>query len=403
MKKIRVISVILFVIIGLFSQFKLTAQEDLIKIQQDNLKFYQQRESGALQEIKTQLQSMRELIKAKQYTFEVGYTSPMNYTIDQITGMVEPPDLNDQIIKQNEIAKQKMQTYKKSVTLGTCSAQELSFDWRKNNGTTPVRDQENCGSCWAFGTCGAYEANYRIINSLSRDVSEQQILDCNPWGYSCSGGWWAYKYFIDHGVARETDYHYTAVKGTCNNVVISPYKAVTWGYVGSSSGIPSIGLLKQALCEHGPLGVALYATSAFHMYTTGVLNENHPWTASTNHLVNVLVKPSNNYFYVCINPGKTGPTQPVWPLPTVANPHPIVVDGSITWKCMSAINHAVTLIGWDDGKKAWLIKNSWGPNWGDTCGFGTERGYIWISYACDNVGYAATWVEAVKCTGCSCP
>lgn len=352
---------------------------------------------------------MRELIKEKNYSFEVGYTTAMDYRIEQITGLIEPTDLNEQITNQNKMAEQLLQELMKEEmevdTSGGCSSSDASFDWRKNNGATPVRDQENCGSCWDFATCGAFEGSYRIINSTAIDCSEQQILDCNPWGYSCAGGWWAFQYFVDNGVTTETIYPYTHIKGTCDTSVTVPYKAVTWGYVGSSAGVPNTTLIKQAICEHGPLAVAVYVTVAFQMYQNNVFNETiNSWAASTNYIVNQSIRASNNRVYYCINSGNSGQTQPNWPLPTTTNPNPTVNDGSVTWRYWGSgnINHGVTLIGWDDNKGAWLIKNSWGTGWGDTCDFGTERGYMWIAYNCDNIGYAAAWVQAVKKTGGCC-
>jgi len=179
--------------------------------------------------------------------------------------------------------------------------------------------------------------------------------------------------------------------------VTVPYKASAWAYVGTSSGVPSVALIKQAMCQHGPLAVAVLATPLFQAYVSGVFNEAaNAWTASTIRGVNDLVRPANNRIYLCLKPGKTGTVQPSWPLPTAANPHPTVNDGSVIWEYQGTINHAVTLIGWDDGRQAWLMKNSWGTGWGDNCGYGTDRGYMWISYSCDNVGYAAAWVEAVE-------
>jgi C1A family cysteine protease len=380
------------------------AQEQLTEIQRQNLQFYQQREMAASQDMKTNIQSMRELIEVKKYSFEVGYTAAMEYTIEKLTGLVEPPDLNDQIMKQNEKIELLMQTQEELESFAKCSASDSIFDWRQNNGTTPVADQGACGSCWAFASNGAYEGNYRLKNGRSRNLSEQHLLDCNPWGYSCSGGWWAFDFFINNGVARESDYTYNAVVGTCNSSVAAPYKADSWGYVGSSAGVPSTTLIKQALCQHGPLSVAVLVTPLFQAYTSGVFDEPaNPWTASTGYAVNDLVRPANDLFYICISPGITGTIEPTWPIPTLANPFPTVTDGSITWRCIRRVNHGVTLVGWDDNTNAWLIKNSWGTGWGDTCGYGTERGYMWISYDCDNIGFAAAWVEAVECHGCICP
>ncbi len=407
MKNMRKLSIVLLVILmGVFFQYEILAQEQDTKIQQDNLKFYQQREINVPQGIKVNLQNMRDLTKEKNYLFMVSYTTAMQYPIEQITGLVEPEDLNEQIKAQNAKAEMMMQNLNAPMKLGTCVATASNFDWRQNNGTTPVRDQSNCGSCWDFATCGAYEGNYRLINGRSRDVSEQQVLDCNPWGYSCGGGWWAFQYFIDKGVTTEVNYPYTHIKGTCKTPVTVPYKATTWGYVSSSSGVPSTTLIKQALCEHGPLAVAVFVTPLFRAYSSGVFNENiNTWSASKNVTNYESVRASNNIVYYCTHSGTTGNTQPIWPLPTDANPKPSVNDGTVTWKYWGggSINHGVTLIGWDDSKSAWLIKNSWGTGWGDVCGFGTERGYMWISYATNNIGFAAAWVQVVSCTGCDCP
>ena len=69
---------------------------------------------------------------------------------------------------------------------------------------------------------------------------------------------------------------------------------------------------------------------------------------------------------------------------------------SATGKKYVATNHVVVIIGWDDSKGAWLIKNSWGNTWGDLCGYGNERGYMWIKYNTNNIGSYAAWVEAKK-------
>jgi cathepsin L len=87
--------------------------------------------------------------------------------------------------------------------------------------------------------------------------------------------------------------------------------------------------IKQALCDHGPVAVAMEATRLFQAYTGGVYNE----------------------------PG------------------------------ISGINHAVTIVGWDDSNQAWIVKNSWGMGWG-------EAGYFRIRYGSNTIGYAAAWVEA---------
>ncbi len=395
MKHNRVVSVLCFVLLLLGLAILISeAQEPAKQTQpeQEALKVYQQRELTAPPEIKSRLQTLREEISSKKYTFQVGYTKAMDYKIEQLAGLKEPPNLDEQIKKQNLEAEKRIGKMTTAVQAG-CSTGAGSFDWRSANGVTPVRDQDGCGSCWAFATLGAFEGAYLIKNKVGPDSSEQDLLDCNPWGYSCGGGWWAFQYLIDTGVATETSYPYTGTKGACKSNVSRPCKATAWGYVGSGSGVPSVTSLKQALCQYGPLSVAVLVTPFFQGYTGGVFNEQAGvWQASTNYNYGALVKPSSGNYYVATNSGKSGSKEPLWPLPSSSNPSPSVSDGTINWQYLGVLNHGITLIGWDDSKGAWLIKNSWGTTWG-------ENGYMWISPNTDNVGYAAAWVQAAACTG----
>ena len=292
---------------------------------------YEQRELQAVHAIKSELLKLRKDIMAKKLTFEVGYTTAMNFKIAQITGLRVPADLLDLIKKQNASLKEFLAKKRLLELRPKDCAKSRCFDWRRYQGATGVRDQGPCGSCWAFATHGAYEGSYRILTHIEADTSEQDTLDCSSSGNCIDGGWWAHKYLVKSGSATEGDYPYKANQGPCMTSIARPYKAITWGYVEESSAIPSVEKLKAALCEHGPLTVAVRVTPLFQAYTSGVFNEH--------------------------DEGK--------------------------------VNHGVTLIGWDDVKKAWLLKNSWGPGWG-------ERGYMWIAYYSNKIGYAATWVRAIS-------
>jgi cathepsin L len=287
---------------------------------------YAKRELGASNKIKSALAALRDEAATKQWTFEVGYTTAMDFATEQITGMKPPANWLEKAQQQNAMAKALEE--QKQAALGQCVASAAKFNWADYNAVTPVKDQGNCGSCWAFGTHGAFEGSYAILYKAMINTAEQDTLDCSGIG-DCGGGWWAYDYLIKTGSAEEANYPYVGSKHACSAGVERPYKAAVWGYVDSTVEIPSVAALKKALCDYGPLGVAVAVTAAFQAYKSGVFNE------------------SSN----------------------------------------ADINHAITLIGWDDSKQAWRIKNSWGVGWG-------ESGYMWIAYGCNKIGYGASWVQA---------
>ena len=314
---------------------------------------YVRREATAPPQVKALLTNLRRDIQTKQRTFQVGYTRALDFTIEQLTGEVTPPNIiqiaraqnetSDQILKIDADARAAAIRLDPSIAakLGqiklTCNASAKSFDWRRLGKVTRVRDQNGCGSCWAFAVLGALEGSYLVRNNRTTDESEQYVL-ANSGAGSCGGGnrASANAFLVATGTASETAVPYTASSGPANPGVSTPFQGLATGFVDSTTQDPSVAKLKAALCEYGPLSVSLLVTNAFRAYTGGVFNE--------------------------------GPT--------------------------TDTNHAVTLIGWDDNKGAWLIKNSWGTDWGETAGFGSERGYMWIAYGSNRVGRNAQWIQA---------
>jgi hypothetical protein len=126
----------------------------------------------------------------------------------------------------------------------------------------------------------------------------------------------------------EADFRYTATDAPCSGPYTHHEKIADWVYIGSENGVPPTDAIKQAIQDHGPVSAAVCVNSAFQGYTGGVFN----------------------------------PTTP----------------------CRQ-VNHAITLVGWDDSVGAWILRNSWGPDWG-------EDGYMRIAYGKSLVGYSANYV-----------
>lgn len=215
---------------------------------------------------------------------------PYNSNLSDITGVIVPPG------------------YKPSVGAyrSTGAALPDTFDWRLS-GLTPVENQGNCGSCYAFATASVLEDNVKLITGKEIDLSEQYLLDCsyaNGDSYGCQGGWQLHDYHRNGGKVYQggiaaSQYPYTAQAGGCRAGLQHVDYLFSWREVSDD-----INSIKEAIYKFGPVWTTLYADNAFWQYTGG---------------------------YYC------GPT--------------------------SQVNHAVTLVGWT--KRGWILKNSWSENWGD--------------------------------------
>lgn len=212
------------------------------------------------------------------------------------------------------------------------SALPARYDLCARGACTPVKDQGGCGSCWAFATTGVVESAIALADGVTRDLSEQYLVSCNPHGYSCAGGWAAFDLFEDTipagepaaGAVYEADDPYRGADASCGAPHAHHERLLRWGT--AYADVPS---LKEALLEHGALWATVCADGPFASYTGGVF------------------------------------------------------EGS---SCTS-INHAVTLVGWDDADGGhWLLKNSWGAAWG-------EDGYMRIRYGANALGAIAFWAD----------
>merc|ERR1712048_1077414 len=92
-----------------------------------------------------------------------------------------------------------------------------SVDWREKGAVTPVKDQGQCGSCWAFSTSGLIESAWAIAGHTMEQLSEQELVSCDTadGNAGCGGGWpyLAVDYVRNGGISTETSYPYSSSSG----------------------------------------------------------------------------------------------------------------------------------------------------------------------------------------------
>ncbi|XVE51455.1 hypothetical protein DITRI_Ditri02bG0042100 [Diplodiscus trichospermus] len=204
-----------------------------------------------------------------------------------------------------------------SFMYGNVTAIPSSMDWREKGAVTNIKDQGQCGCCWAFSAVAAMEGITKLKTGKLISLSEQELVDCDINGedQGCNGGLMddAFAFIISNkGLTTESNYPYQGLDGTCNKQKEANHVAKITGYEDVPSNSESA-LLKAVANQ--PVSVAIDAGgSDFQHYKSGVF----------------------------------------------------------TGECSTFLDHGVTAVGYgetDDGAKYWLVKNSWGTSWG-------EDGYI---------------------------
>jgi C1A family cysteine protease len=192
-------------------------------------------------------------------------------------------------------------------------------DWVKKGGVVnPMKNQANCGSCWAFSAVSAVESVVAIKTQKLLDLAEQQLVDCGieTGNHGCSGGWmdYAFKYIQNRGIMATKDYPYTARDGKCQYDATKVAARIT-GFTDVPAS--NCAQLLTAIAKN-PTSVAV-AANAMMSYKSGVFD----------------------------------------------NPN-----------CGTGLNHGITAEGYGkdaaSGKDFYLVRNSWGTSWG-------EAGYIRMS------------------------
>ena len=186
-----------------------------------------------------------------------------------------------------------------------------SVDWTTKGAVTPVKNQGQCGSCWAFSTTGSVEGAWFLHNGTLVSLSEQQLVDCSDaeGNQGCNGGLMdsAFEYIIKNkGLTTEANYPYTAQDGTCSAKKAKQIAATITAYTDVT--INSDAALEAAIALQ-PVSVAVEADqNSFQLYAGGVM----------------------------------------------------------TAECGTALDHGVLAVGYGTtgGQDFYKVKNSWGADWG---------------------------------------
>ena len=216
--------------------------------------------------------------------------------------------------------------------LATTGPPPASIDWRTSGAVTPVKNQGQCGSCWAFSTTGSTEGAHFLASGKLTSLSEQQLVDCSKsYGNNgCGGGLMdkAFKYIIaTGGLDTEASYPYTAKTGTTclakNGIEV---KDLITGYTDVP---PSNETALLLAASQQPVSVAIQANQmSFQFYSSGVLSA----------------------------------------------------------ECGTQLDHGVLVVGYGtdahNHEPYWLVKNSWGETWG-------EAGYVRLGRSDKKITYNA--------------
>jgi len=263
-------------------------------------------EASVAEEIK----AIQQMIEENGYSWEAGYNEIMDLPIEERRlrlGLKVPEEVQNMF---NNLDPRDFPILTRT---------ESVFDWRLLGGVTPVQNQGNCGSCWAFAAAAGFESAYLIGSGITADISEQAIVSCDLNSNGCEGGWTgsALSHLATHGAKDESCMPYQQ----SDLVPCTEEECEVIAYLDGYQPLPNNVDAIKSMLTMGPVTTSYTVYDDFYSYQSGCYEHN----------------------------GDTEPT-----------------------------NHAVLIVGWDDnecnGEGAWIVKNSWGP------GFGRLGGYFYIKY-----------------------
>jgi len=197
------------------------------------------------------------------------------------------------------------------------TANNASLDWRAKGKVQAIKNQGQCGSCWAFSATASVESAHAIATGKLLSLSEQQLVDCSSaeGNQGCNGGLMdqAFEFIISNkGQCSEAQYPYTAQDGTCMTPACTPVATLS-SYTDVQAG-----------------------------------NENAIMPALNKQPVSIAIEADQNGFQ-------------------------FYSGGVFAGVCGTNLDHGVNLVGYgtDTGKNYWILRNSWGTSWG-------EEGYMRI-------------------------
>jgi cathepsin F len=195
-----------------------------------------------------------------------------------------------------------------------------SWDWTKKGVVGSVKNQGMCGGCWAFSAIQNIESQYARKYGKLTPLSVQQLIDCDPYNSGCAGGLMhtAYQYIQEFGLMTAKDYLFQEFQGVCRyNYNQANYKISGWVYAGTQDEEQ----IKEMLYKYGPLAITINAR-ILQFYYGGVVNV--PYES-----------------------------------------------------CPYNQNHGVVIVGYGTtpgGLDYWILRNSWGSNWGENGNYRLARG-----------------------------
>jgi len=244
-----------------------------------------------------------------------------------VYGITKFSDMSTEEFKNTVLMKDKIDPSTKDISRGTLKQFKgnlpADFDWRSKGAVTPVKDQGQCGSCWAFSATENIESMWILsgkANASDLNLSEQQIVDCDWAEMGCNGGQTssAFNEIIDQGGQMSNeDYPYTGEDGTCQfkaSEVVA--KISTWKYATLTWSESEV---QNSLVNWGPLSICVEA-DAWQDYQSGIMT----------------------------------------------------ADECCGLFCQ--LDHCVQLVGYSTANATspyWIVRNSWNTDWG-------LLGYIWL-------------------------